>query len=176
MLKAAVLSVLTKVPSRLLSPRNWLAADPPEGNHGADVVQFSQRLYRLFNSSTSISNPFSTFAIRALLLSIGEDCLFFFAGVWSDPTFGNLRSVALRHGQAFVQAHIDSQSKRVTKDFQIVWPFVLAVLTEESQEIRDSALGFVKTLSVAMQIDGNNEKAAGPDIYGLDGLLIEIKS
>ena len=75
-----------------------------------------------------------------------------------------------------MQAHIDSQSKRVTKDFQIVWPFVLAVLTEESQEIRDSALGFVKTLSVAVQIDGNNEKTAGPDIYGLDGLPTEIKS
>ena len=75
-----------------------------------------------------------------------------------------------------MQAHIDSQSKHVTKDFQIIWPFVLAVLTEESQEIRDAALGLVKTLSVAVQIDGNNEKAAGPDIYGPDGLPIEIKS
>lgn len=176
MLKAAVLSVLAKVPSRALSPRNWLASDPPEDIHGADIVQFCRRLYKLLNSSTSISNPFATFALRALLFAIGEDCLLFFTGVWSDPIFGNLRSVALQHGQAFVQAHVDSQSKRATKDFQIVWPFVLAVLTEESQEIRHAALRFVETLFVTVKIDEDNKKAAGPDIYGLNGLPMEIKS
>jgi hypothetical protein len=75
-----------------------------------------------------------------------------------------------------VQAHVDSQSKRVTKDFQIVWPFVLAVLTEESQEIRGAALSFVETLYVAVKIDEDNKKAAGPDIYGLDRLPMEVKS
>lgn len=173
-LKAAVVSNLTKVPSRALSSRNWLASDPQADIHGANIVQFSRRLYKLLNSSTS--NQFSTFALHALLLSIGEDCLLFFAGIWLHPTFGNLRFVALRHGQAFVLAHFDSQSKRVTKDFQIVWPFILAVLTEENQEIRDAALSFVKTLHVTPKIDGENEKAAGPDIYGLNGLPMEIRS
>ena len=122
-----------------------------------------------------MSNPFATSTLRMLLLSIGEDCLLFFAGVWSDPTLNNLRLVALRHGQAFVQAHVDSQNKKVTKDFQIIWPFVLAVLTEESQEIRDTALSFVDTLYSAVKIDEDNKKAAGPDIYGLDRLPIEVK-
>ena len=175
-LKAAVLSVLTCVPSRVSSSRNWLVSDPPEGVRGVDVVQFSRRLYKLLNSSTSISNPFATFTLRSLLLSIGEDCLLFFAGVWSDPTFDNLRSVALQHGQAFVRAHVDSQSKRVTKDFQIVWPFVLAVLTEESQEIRGAASRFVETLYMAVKIDEGNKKAAGPDKYGLDRLPMDVKS
>jgi hypothetical protein len=140
-----------------------------------DVVQFSRKLYKLLNSSTSMSTPFATFTLRTLLLSIGEDCLLFFAGIWSDPAFDNLRPIALRHGQAFVQAHVDPQSNRVTKDFQIVWPFVLAVLTDESQEIRDAALRFVDTLHAAVKMDEDNKKAASPDIYGLDGLLMEVK-
>ena len=123
-----------------------------------------------------MTNPFATFTLRSLLLSIGEDCLLFFAGVWSDPTFGNLRVVALRHGQAFVQAHVDSQTKRATKDFQIVWPFILAVLTEESQEIRGAASSFVEILYVAMKMDEGSKKAVAPDIYGLDRLPVEVKS
>ena len=75
-----------------------------------------------------------------------------------------------------MQAHVDAQNKRVAKDFQIVWPFVLAVLTEESQEIRDVALCFVDTLNSAMKIDEDNKKATGPDIYGPDALPMEAKS
>lgn len=175
-LKAAVLSVLTGVPSRASSSQNWLASDPPEDSHGLDIVQFSRRLYKLLNSSASVTNPFAPFILRSLLLSIGGDCLLFFAGVWSDPTLGNLRFVALRHGQAFVQAHVDPQSKRATKDFQIVWPFILAVLTEENQEIRRAASSFVEILYAAVKIDEGSKKVAGPDIYGLDRLPMEVKS
>jgi U3 small nucleolar RNA-associated protein 10 len=175
-LKAAVLSILASIPSRVSSSRNWLASNPQKSVQEVDIVQFSRQLYKLLNSSASVSNPFSTFTLRTLLLSIGGDCLLFFTGIWSDPTFGNLRVIALRHGQAFVQAHVDSQSKRATKDFQIVWPFVLAVLTEESQELRDTAVGFVNTMYAAVKGDEDNKKAAGPDIYGLDGLPPEVKS
>jgi len=50
------------------------------------------------------------------------------------------------------------------------------VLTEESQEIRSAASSFVETLHVAVKIDEDNKKAAGPDIYALDRLPMDVKS
>ena len=97
-LTAAVCQVLTKS-HRALRPPETGSRRP---NDGADV-QFSRRLYRLLNSLTSISNPFSTFAF---VLSCSPSAKI--AGVWSDPTFRNLRIVAIR--QERVEPHLGLRS------------------------------------------------------------------
>ena len=123
-------------------------------------------VYALANSTATLP-MLSTYLIRSLFVTLGDDALKFLAGVWlhSDPTTAckPSESASLRHASAFLEAHYAAQR---CVDFQVVLPAILVALQHGDRRMREAALEFVSVLIQLSQLQGPSSVYAFDAIYG----------
>jgi U3 small nucleolar RNA-associated protein 10 len=140
------------------SPIFWLVPGAHEDSVKQQYRRFAASLYAVVNLA-GLSPGMSTNLLRALFWNLGEDALLFLASVWTESSVDiGVRCAALRHGQAFILACIGEKTRQ---DFQCVLPSVLAVLSDDSQELRRSAIGMIEAIN-------KNVEEKSPRVYALE--------
>ncbi|RDB23790.1 U3 small nucleolar RNA-associated protein 10 [Hypsizygus marmoreus] len=145
-LQIAVIALVPTIQKPTGIVLNWLvesssSSQKSPDQRGSRYVALSRTIYSLAN--VSASGPLLTNAIlQTLFISLKEDALAFLAGIWAGSAFSiseesYLRTVALRHAAAFLEAHI-AEGERV--DFQTILPSLLVALQSHDIDSRQAAL------------------------------------
>jgi U3 small nucleolar RNA-associated protein 10 len=95
-------------------------------------------IYHLANVSTTLP-VLSSRLLQALFINFKEDALIFLVDVWSTSdaeVLKELRSVALLHAAAFLEAHILEDDGI---DFQTILPSLLVALQDSNAQICQGA-------------------------------------
>ncbi|KAG6888637.1 hypothetical protein C0992_007989 [Termitomyces sp. T32_za158] len=128
---------------------NWLSRklDMTCTKRGFRYVELIRKVYKLANVSNSVP-VFTTNVLRSLFVNLKGDALAFLAGVWTsssdtDQNLINLRTVALHHAAAFLQAHLQEDDG---VDFQTILPSLLVSLQSFEVDERNVALTCVSIL------------------------------
>ncbi|KIM29205.1 hypothetical protein M408DRAFT_120332 [Serendipita vermifera MAFF 305830] len=167
-LYAAIL-LLLPVLSRVSSRMNWF---PASGYTEGQSVIFSRALYILLNRSAAAPN-LCTLVLRGLFLSLQDDTLLLLASIWSDiSVLPGVRVAALKHAQAFIRALLDPSAESISKDLQIVFPFLVGVIYDANQGIRDAAVVCIQLIAGVRREKGTNV----PEVYALKSIPEEISA
>ncbi|KAG6868786.1 hypothetical protein C0993_010713 [Termitomyces sp. T159_Od127] len=131
---------------------NWLSGklDPSQANstkRGSRYVELIRKVYKLANVSNSVP-VFTASVLRSLFLNLKGDALAFLAGICTsssdtDESLVNLRTVALHHAAAFLQAHLQEDDGL---DFQTILPSLLVSLQSFDADERKATLACVSIL------------------------------
>ncbi|KAI9435473.1 hypothetical protein H4582DRAFT_1969649 [Lactarius indigo] len=125
-----------------------------EASRNVRYVQLMRSIYRLSNSSSSLSTIPSSL-LCAQFINLGNDALAFLVGVWlSAEGDAQLRRTALSHALAFILAH---EATEQVIDFQTVLPALLVALGDPDRGVRDRAsecMHLLAQLSTAKQVSG----------------------
>ncbi|KAJ8482003.1 hypothetical protein ONZ51_g5640 [Trametes cubensis] len=170
-LQVALLSVLPSIPRPSGAPLDWVhlpSLESPDAS--ARYVQLLRDVYRLSNSSARLA-LLSTYILRALFVSLGDDALAFLAGVWLSASRdshsklqeeqSHIQYAALRHAGAFLEAHVVTER---TVDFQTVLPAMLVTLQSRDSSVRSAA---IKCLAVVVKIASAKE---ADSVYAFDAI------
>lgn len=131
------------------------------------VAKWATSIYTIVNSAEvplEVSGPL----LRNLFTALRDDTLLFLASIWTAPLDGSaaitgkLQAVALRHAQAFIQAHVIDGGKD-SIDFQTVVPALFVALRSPEKVVRDAALACLKLVK-----DSTQDKACAP--YALESI------
>jgi U3 small nucleolar RNA-associated protein 10 len=107
-------------------------------DRGHRYVHLMRTIYHLANVSTTLP-ILSSRLLQALFIYFKEDALIFLVGVWSTSdaeVLKELRSVALLHAAAFLEAHILEDDGI---DFQTILPSLLVALQDSDARICQGA-------------------------------------
>ena len=104
-------------------------------------------IYRLANISTSAPR-LTMNLLQTLFIHLKDDALAFLAGIWITcvPESNEakvLPIMALRHAEAFLEAHITEDDGT---DFQTVFPAFLVALQSRDMDVRQAALSCISCL------------------------------
>ncbi|KAG6857013.1 hypothetical protein H0H87_010685 [Tephrocybe sp. NHM501043] len=127
---------------------NWLGANQGASSKRASrYVELIRKVYKVANISSS-APTFTTNVLQSLFIGLKSDALAFLAGIWTgtsnDEGADDLRTVALYHAAAFLQAHALEDDG---VDFQTILPSLLVAIQSTDVGRRDVALTCVSTLS-----------------------------
>ncbi|KAH9893998.1 hypothetical protein C8Q73DRAFT_694035 [Cubamyces lactineus] len=170
-LQVALLSVLPSIPRPSGARLDWVHLPSPESpGVSAQYVQLLRDVYRLSNSSARLA-LLSTYILRALFVSLGDDTLAFLAGVWLSASRdshsklqeeqSHIQYAALRHAGAFLEAHVVTER---TVDFQTVLPAMLVTLQSHDSSVRSAA---IKCIAVVVKIASAKE---ADSVYAFDAI------
>lgn len=113
---------------------------------GSRYVELIRKVYKLANVSNSVP-VFTTNVLRSLFINLKGDALAFLAGIWTSSSdtesVVNLRTVALHHAAAFLQAHLQEDDG---VDFQTILPSLLVPLQSLDVDERNATLTCVSIL------------------------------
>lgn len=112
---------------------------------GASYVELFRTVYRLVPASAPV---LTTGILQALFISLQDDVLAFLAGIWTGAVQAidedsEIRTVALCHAAAFLQAHI---AEGGGVDFQTILPSLLVALQSRDSDRRKIALTCISHL------------------------------
>ncbi|KAG5637085.1 hypothetical protein H0H81_005818 [Sphagnurus paluster] len=147
-LQVAIIALLPSIERPAGIALNWLgdASQASLSQRGSSYVQLCRKIYRLANASGS-TPVFTTHILETLFTSLQGDSLAFLAGIWMAPIQAKaeslLRTVALSHAAAFLQAHV-SEDDGV--DFQTILPALLVALQISEADARHAALACISHL------------------------------
>lgn len=141
--------------------RGWLCPGDDDSVM-AQYRAFAINLYSVVNLA-GLSKGMSTNLLRALFWNLGEDVLLFLTSIWTATSIeSGIRCAALRHGEAFILA---CSTDGTRQDFQCVLPTVLITLSDDNEEIRQSAMTVIEAISKALS--GKALKVYGlAEVYG----------
>ncbi|KAF8626030.1 hypothetical protein AX15_005120 [Amanita polypyramis BW_CC] len=113
---------------------------------GRRYVELMRLVYYIASSPSS--PVLSTSLLHVLFINLKDEALGFLAGIWSGADKNSrddeyIRTVALQHASAFLQAHIDENDGI---DFQTVMPMLLVALSNPSISMRQAALECITRL------------------------------
>lgn len=131
---------------------------------------FSRDLYVLLNRS-SVAPNLCTLALRGLFLSLQDKTLLLLTSIWSDfSVIPGVRTAALKHAQAFIRALLDPHAGTISKDLQVIFPFLVAAVYDSHQGVRDAAVVCIQLLAGVKREKGSK----APDVYGFNSLPEEV--
>ncbi|KAG6902641.1 hypothetical protein C0995_013766 [Termitomyces sp. Mi166 len=138
-LQLAIVALLSSIPR----PTGIVPSD----KRGSRYVELIRKVYKLANVSNSVP-VFTTSVLRSLFINLKSDALAFLAGIWTssldtDENLDNLRTVALHHAAAFLQAHLQEDDG---VDFQTILPSLLVALQSPNVDQRNITLTCISTL------------------------------
>ncbi|CED85640.1 Uncharacterized conserved protein [Phaffia rhodozyma] len=154
----------------------WLDAASWDAE-AVQVARFAYLIYGLVNSS-KLPLSLSARFLRHLFAGLRDNTLLFLASIWTATPGGvtefssALQTAALRHAEAFLQAHVQSSGSE-TMDFQTVIPALIVALGSLEKPTREAALKCVELIRNAA---GNESTVpfALNDIYGSRSERVQI--
>jgi U3 small nucleolar RNA-associated protein 10 len=158
--KLALLLALQAVDVPRVSEVVWL-----EQHATSPAARWATATYAMVNSA-DIPLEASGPLLRNLFKSLRDDTLLFLASVWTAPVDGSalvtgkLQAIALRHAEAFIQAHSQGTG---SVDFQTVVPALLVALRSREKSVREGTIACLRLISA-----GIKDKAGVP--YALDSV------
>ncbi|KAG5718058.1 U3 small nucleolar RNA-associated protein 10, partial [Termitomyces sp. T112] len=148
-LQLSIIALLPSIQRPTSIVLNWLAgnSNASSDKRGSRYVELIRKVYKLANMSNS-TPVFTISVLRSLFINLKSDALAFLAGIWTsssnaDENLDNLRTVALHHAAAFLQAHLQEDDG---VDFQTILPSLLVALQSPDKDQRNVTLTCVSTL------------------------------
>lgn len=130
-------------------------------------MKLCRSIYCYANSDTT-PHLTLTRVLRGLFVALQDDSLLLLATIWSDSSLpNNLRTVALRHTEAFIRALINEEAKSISQDLQTIFPIFLTILYDppDSGTLK-AAIACINHLAAV-----NPDKAGqAPPLYGARSL------
>ncbi|KAG8860617.1 snoRNA-binding rRNA-processing protein utp10 [Serendipita sp. 411] len=140
------------------------------GYHTSDsrtqIVTFWLEYYSLLLCD-GIFETISTIALRKLFLTLQYESLPLLVLTWANPSIAqSSRVAALRHTEALFKALTKPESSANEWDFQLMFPLLLAVLCDPSEEIRFRAIACLRLV-----VSESRAERKGPvEIFGLSSM------